>query len=55
MLARHELGQNILMTNKFISCVGRTVVHNVEPPNKERFSSICRSLGLRWIDTDGLK
>lgn len=55
MMARHKLGQNIVMTNKFIARLGRTVIHKVEPPNKERFRSICKALGLNWIDADELK
>ncbi|OGU63928.1 MAG: hypothetical protein A2499_08895 [Stygiobacter sp. RIFOXYC12_FULL_38_8] len=55
MLARHELGQDIMMSNNFLVRVGKTVVHHVEPPNKERFRSICRSLGLQWVDSDELK
>lgn len=52
MMARHKLGQDIVMSNGFISRIGKTVVHNVEPPNKERFRAICSHLGLEWIDSD---
>lgn len=54
MMARHKLGQNIIMSKKFIARTGRTVVHKVEPPNKERFRAICKALGVNWIDTDDL-
>jgi hypothetical protein len=55
MMARHQLGQNIIMSKNFIARVGKTVVHDVEPPNKDRFREICKSLGLKWIDTDELR
>ena len=51
-MTRHELGQNIIMSSGFIARVGQTVVHNVEPPNKERFRAICSHLGLEWIDSN---
>jgi len=51
-LERHVLGQNIIMSSGFIGVVGRTVVHKVEPPNKERFRSLCTRLGITWIDSD---
>ncbi|MBW2663160.1 MAG: hypothetical protein JRD93_14500 [Deltaproteobacteria bacterium] len=52
MMERHKLGQNIIMSKGFIARVGKTVVHNAKPPNKERFRNICKELGLSWIDTD---
>jgi hypothetical protein len=55
MMERHELGQNIIMSNSLLAIVGKTVVHNVGPPNKERLRTICRSLGLQWIDKDEFK
>jgi hypothetical protein len=55
MIARHILGQNIIMSQGFISRMGKTVVHKSEPPNKERFNEICKALGLDWIDKDELK
>jgi hypothetical protein len=51
-LARHTLGQDFIMSPGFIARVGSTVVHDVRPPNKQRFRSICAQLGLEWIDTD---
>ena len=55
MMARHELGQTIVMSKKFITRVGSTVVHKVEPVNKERFRAICNAIGIQWIDADELK
>ncbi|NQT56944.1 MAG: hypothetical protein HQ551_12040 [Desulfobacteraceae bacterium] len=52
MMARHKLGQNIIMSKGFIARMGKTVVHKAEPPNNERFRNICKALGLSWIDTD---
>jgi mannose-6-phosphate isomerase-like protein (cupin superfamily) len=46
------LGQDFIMSPGFIARVGSTVVHDVRPPNKQRFRSICAQLGLEWIDTD---
>lgn len=51
-LARHELGQNIVMTDRWIVRIGRTVVHSVTPPSATRFKRICESLGLEWDDGD---
>lgn len=51
-LARHELGQNIVMSAGFIARLGKTVVHKVEPPNRERFRRICWSVGIEWGDGD---
>ncbi len=41
-----------MMPDGLIARVGRTVVHKVESPNKERFQNICSALGLNWIDTE---
>jgi hypothetical protein len=49
-LARHALGQDIMMTDRFMIRVGRTVVHSVTPPSAARFKRICDSLGLDWED-----
>jgi len=54
MITRHSLGQNIMMSKNRISRVGSTVVHKIEPPDKERFRAICKNLGLNWIDTEKL-
>jgi hypothetical protein len=51
-LARHQVGFDIIMTPGFIARLGSTVVHRVEPPNKERFRHFCKQLGLEWIDTE---
>jgi hypothetical protein len=51
-LARHKLGQNIIMTDGFLARLGRTVVHDVSPPDKVRFRAICAALGLEWVDSD---
>ena len=50
-LARHELGQTILMTDGLLVRAGNTVVHRVEPFNKKRFRAHLKLLGLEWIDT----
>jgi len=54
MMARHKLGQNIIMSNNRISRSGPTVVHKAEPPDEERFRGICKTLGLNWIDSEKL-
>ncbi len=57
-LARHRLGQDIVMaagtpgSPGFIARLGRTVVHDVQPPDKGRFRLICETLGIEWIDTE---
>jgi hypothetical protein len=51
-LVRHKLGQNIIMSQNFIARIGKTVVHDSEPVNKERFRAICKKLGLEWIDAE---
>jgi hypothetical protein len=49
---RHALGVNFLMTRGLLIRTGRTVVHSVEPPDKQRFRFLCRTLGLDWRDSD---
>lgn len=49
-LARHELGQSLMMSKEMLIRFGATVVHKVEPPNLERFRAICSALGLNWIN-----
>jgi len=51
-LARHSLGFDFLISPGFIVRTGKTVVHDVTPPNKARFRTVCEALGLNWIDTD---
>lgn len=51
-LARHQLGQNIVMTEGLLLRLGSTVVHDVKPVDKGRFRMICRALGLEWVDTE---
>jgi len=51
-LARHQLGQNIMMTDGFLARLGNTVVHNVTPVDKIRFRAICKALGLEWVDSE---
>lgn len=49
-LARHTLGQNIVMTDRLLARVGRTVVHEERPPDNARFDALCTILGLRWVN-----
>jgi hypothetical protein len=51
-LSRHQVGFDVIMTPGLIARLGRTVVHRVEPPNKERFRYFCKQLGLEWIDIE---
>lgn len=51
-LARHQLGFDFAMTPGLIARLGPTVVHGIEPPNKERFRYFCKELGLEWVDTE---
>jgi len=49
-LARHQLGQTIIMSKGFIARLGKTVVHSAESPNLERFRKLCWSVGIDWED-----